>query len=282
MVSTDGIAGYRVNLHNAGPSSIAALYLTTDISDKPVYILPSQGSCQDKSLGKLNCELGAVKKNGDAWVTVAYDTSGASDTFSVIFLFSTTGNTASDGGTSHGDSKPLPASTQISTDSSYAGGFVIDPNDPITTTSDQQTTVHPPKSGIVVTVAEGGSGNPCATAHTIGQNVTLHITESDGTQTISQTPFLTSLTIPTSGLPAELELSQVKLCHQYDNGTATPLPRCASDAAPTNGIACFWPKFTGAHATHDNEVHGVADADDWTSLVLDMWDFQNGSIRGGF
>lgn len=279
-VSSGANTGYAVTITNNGPSNISALYLGTDIADSPVYVYPpSQGSCSAANVGSLTCSFGALKAGATVTLTVVYKTHG-SDPFAVTFLASTTGNTTTDKGhTSHGDTLPLASSTALSNDPNFAGGFVID-GSPITTGGgdDQQTTVTPVGTGFGVTITEGSDGtNPCGSGTPIGQPVVLNVNNG----TTFSTPFLTTLTIPTSTLPHEKQLSDFRLCHQYDNSaTGVSLPKCASDAAPTNGIACFWPKWQGNVANDDPPNED--DADNHAFLVIDMFDYQNGTVRGTY
>jgi hypothetical protein len=96
-------------------------------------------------------------------------------------------------------------------------------------------------------------------------------------------PFLTTLKVATAGVPDETVLSDLKFCHQYDNGTHALLPLCGSDSAPTDGHACFFAKWDGTSTAHDSDHSGDADdADGHLFLVFDVWDFQNGGFRGQF
>jgi len=197
------------------------------------------------------------------------------------FEVNTAGVSGSDGGTSHGDTLKKFGHFTLDASPDYVGGYILNSNDLFTgAVGGQSTKVTPPGAGIGVTIREvTGTTNPCGSGTPVGQLVILNV--ADGT--VYNTPFKTVLTIATSGLPDELTLGQVKLCHKYDDGTSAFLPACATDAAPTNGHPCFFAKW-GGPAVVEHESHEVAggDADDWTSLIIDMWDFQNGSIRGGF
>jgi len=277
-VSPGAYAAYRITITNNGKSNISKLFLTDSITDHPYSVISSTGC---NATGPLYCSLGALNSGASVTRTVVYKTPSTGTSFPISFDSNTSGSTFSDkGGTSHGDTLFTNVSTVLDGSGNFAGGYVVDPNNPFSTGGgdNQQTTLDPPVGGIGVTISEGGTSNPCGTTNVIGQFTAINV----GDGAVYTAPFETIFTIPTTSLPNELQLSQVKLCHQYDNGTAVQLPRCAADAAPTNGVACFWPKFVGP--THpDREEHpGEVDADDFTWLVLDSWDFQNGGYRGGW
>jgi hypothetical protein len=277
-VSPSAAVRFKVTITNAGKSNIAQLYLTSTFTAAPLSIAPSTGC---NSTGLLVCSLGALKSGKSVTRTIVYRMPSGGGSVDFNFEANTTGVSGSDGGTSHGDT--LKKSGHIGLDGSadYNGGFILDGSDLGTgSAGGQSTLLTPPDSNIGVTIREvSGTTSPCSSGTPIGQLVLLNV--SDGT--VYSSPFKTVLTIATSGLPDELTLGQVKLCHKYDDGTAKFLVKCNADAAPTNHVACFWPRWGGS-AIVEHESHEAAggDADDWTSLVIDMWDFQNGSIRGGF
>jgi hypothetical protein len=268
---------FKVTITNAGKSNIAKLFLTDTITGTPVSIAPSTGC---SSSGELLCSLGALGSGKSVTRTIIYKLPSSGSSFDFRFEVNTSGVSGSDGGTSHGDTLKKSGHFVLDGSADFVGGYILDGGD-LTTGGGggQNTKLTPPESGIGVTIREvSGTTNPCSSGTPIGQLVLLNV--SDGT--VYSTPFKTVLTIATTGLPDELELSQVKFCHQYDSGVAKFLVKCHSDASPgVGGAPCFWPKWVGPfHGDH--EPHRVTDADDWTSLVLDVWDFQNGSIRGGF
>lgn len=276
-VSPSAAVRFKVTITNNGKSNISKLYLTDTMVGAPLSVVPSTG-CNPS--GELFCSLGALGSGMSVSRTIIYRMPSGAGSLDFRFEANTSGATSSDGGTSHGDTLKSSGHLVLDGSADYNGGFLLDSSDLGTGgAGGQSTTLTPPVSGIGVTIREvSGTDNPCGSGTPVGQLVLLNV--SDGT--IYSTPFKTVLTIDTSGLPDELELSQVKLCHKYDNGSAVFLPQCSGgDVAPSNNVACFFPKFAGTHHP-DHEPHGIADADDWSQLVLDMWDFQNGSIRGGF
>jgi hypothetical protein len=264
-------------------STISKVFLTSTYSATPFSVSPSTGC---NASGELLCSLGALKPGASATRTIIYQMPSDAGVLDFDFEANTAGVSGSDGGTSHGDTLKRFGHIILDGGADYIGGYILTGGD--LTTGDvggQSTTVTPPSAAIGVTIREvTGSTNPCATANTVGQLVLLNV--SDGAN--FSPAFKTALTIATSGLPDELTLGQVKLCHLYDSGPqsgqAVLLPKCASDAPPaTNGTACFWPKWGGtAIVEHESHEAAGGDADDWTSLIIDVWDFTNGSIRGGF
>lgn len=259
-------------------STISKLFLTATYAATPYSVTPTTGC---NPTGELLCSLGSLKPGQSASRTIIYQMPATGSALDFRFEVNTAGVSGSDGGTSHGDTLKKFGHFTLDNSSEFVGGYILTNGDLSTGgAGGQSTTLTPPSGGIGVTLREvSGTTSPCSSGTPIGQLVLLNV--SDGA--VYTTPFKTVLSIATSGLPDELVLGQVKLCHQYDSGTAKFLPKCTSDAAPTNGQACFWPKWTGP-AIVEHESHEVAggDADDWTTLTIDMWDFQNGSIRGGF
>lgn len=277
-VNPSAYVRFVVTVSNAGKSTISKAFLTDTLPGAPYSVTPTTGC---NSSGQLLCSLGALKPGKSATRTIIYQMPSTAGSLDFRFEVNTAGVSGSDGGTSHGDTLKKNGHLVLDGSADYVGGYILTNGDLATGgTGGQSTTLTPPVSGIGVTIREvSGTTNPCSSGTPVGQLVLLNV--SDGTTYV--TPFKTALTIATSGLPDELTLGQVKLCHKYDNGTATFLPPCTADVAPTNGQACFFAKW-GGPAIVEHESHEVAggDADDWTNLIIDMWDFQNGSIRGGF
>jgi hypothetical protein len=263
-------------------STISKVYLTDTYPATPFSVTPSTGC---NASGELLCSLGALKPGASATREIIYQMPADAGVLDFHFEANTAGVSGSDGGTSHGDTLQKFGHIVLDGSTDYNGGYILTGGD-LSTGADggQSTTLTPPSANIGVTIREStGNANPCSTGSVMGQLVDLNV--ADGT--VYTTPFKTVLTVATSGLPSELVLSQVKLCHLYNsgpkNGTAELLPLCASDSAPTNDQECFFAKW-GGPAIVEHEAHEAAggDADDWTSLIIDIWDFQNGSIRGGF
>jgi Domain of unknown function DUF11 len=288
---------YHVTVTNSGTSNISQLFLEDNVGFAAYSATPSTGSCVVSPT--LLCNLGALNAGPTTdTIDVVYQTptSGSSctapgvtgsDCFNIDFQFNTSGNTFSDTKhRSHGDNLDTPVSTHLDGSADFAGGYVVFGGSSFSTqTGDvQSTTVNALGTGFPVTVQESSlTASPCSgdTGTPVGQVVTLHIKGGD---TFSS-DFLTTITIKTSALPDETVLSDISLCHQYDNQSTPPalLPVCATDAAPAGQSACFWPRWSGTVVEHGPEAHSDADdADNHLFLILDVFDFQNGGLHASY
>lgn len=282
-VSPGSYALYRVTVTNGGSSNISQLFLTSDQAAVPFSATPSAGSCTANVA--LSCSLGALASGATDTILVVYKTPSNRSSLDIDFQFNTSGSTGSDQKhhkpTSHGDTLHDPVSTALDGSANFAGGYVVFGGTSFSTaTGDiQQTTVNSPTTGIPVTITEStGTGtSECGSGSPIGQLVTLNV--ADGADTNGE--FLTTLTIKTSAIDDEAVLSDVSFCHRYgDDAVGTLLTRCETDSAPASG-ACFFPKWSGTVTEHGPEAHNDADdADNHLFLVIDVWDVQNGSLRG--
>jgi hypothetical protein len=286
-VTPGNYALYVVTVTNNGSSNISQLYLTASVSDLPFSVSPSAGSCTTG--GTLFCSLGALRAQGGTdTINVVYKTPSTGSSYDITFQFNTSGSTFTDKKkTSHGDTLNDPVSTPLDGSADFTGGYVVFGGTSFSTaTGDvQQTTVSSPTTNIPVTVQEsaGGSTSQCASGTPVGELATVNV----GGGATFASPFETTLKIATSGLPDESVITDYSLCHHYDSGTlagtSALLPVCAADVAPTDGHACFFPKWSGTSSAHDRDHNGDADdADNHLFLVLDVWDFQNGGYRGQF
>ena len=279
-VSPGSPAAFSVTISNTGKLPIPALFLTDSRSETPLSVTPSKGC---KATGPLLCSLGLLGKGKSVTVVVVYPTPVSAASFDVTFTatrinpFPWLRWWLHRGAFAHIDAS---ASTTLNSDPNFVGVYVVDKNVPITTASQQQTTVYPPANGIGVTIKEGGSDSCANLANPIGEQVTLNV----GGGTHFASVFKTSLTIQAATLPDELQLGDVKLCHQYDGQTTgTLLPQCASATGPASGeAACFWPSW-GEETHRDGESSASEhDADDYDQLFIDVFDYENGAIRGGW
>jgi hypothetical protein len=286
-VSPGNFAFYHVTVTNNGTSNISQLFLADNVNFAAFSASPSAGSCVLSPV--LSCTFGALNAGATDTVDVVYKTPSSGTAFAIDFQFNTSGSTFSDQkhgkkATSHGDNLDTPVSTVLDSSVDFAGGYVVFGGTSFSTaTGDvQTTTVNSPATGIPVTVTEsaGDGTSQCGGTDTpAGQLVTLDVA---GGATFDS-DFLTTITIKTSSLPDELVLSDVSLCHLYDDGTSALLPVCASDTAPAGQTACFWPKWSGTVVEHGQEAHNDADdADNHVFLILDVFDFQNGGVRGQY
>jgi hypothetical protein len=283
-VSPGSYAAYVVLIHNAGKSNISQLYFTDSRAEVPFSITPSTGCTANAA---LSCSIGPLSAGASKTIVVVYKTPSSGSSFAVTFQLNTSGSTFTDKkGSSHGDTLSTLATTTLDSTANFAGGYVVVGGTSFSTaTGDvQQTTVNSPDTNIPVTIQEtSGGASQCGSGTPLGQLATVHV--NNGSSYAS--PFLTTLKIATSGVPDETVLTDLSFCHAYDSGplagTSALLPRCATDAAPTNGQACFFAKWSGTSSAHDRDHNGDADdADNHLFLVFDVWDFQNGGFRGQF
>jgi hypothetical protein len=125
--------GYRSTYPYTDGSTLSKLYLvlnTTDTTANTYLVATRNGVDVSKSCTKglpATCTFKTVRTNEVNVVTAAFTpVAGSAPTADPIW--SSSGATTSDGGTSHGDTwtDPAATSTSLSTDSNYAGGFSPD------------------------------------------------------------------------------------------------------------------------------------------------------------
>ena len=187
-VTPGNVAGYRVTILNAGPSTLSQLFLTTATTTNPDTVFVSGPGC-DAAGTELFCSLPAVKKNKSVSVIVAYNTPTEGESFSVKFEVNTTGATDSDGGTSHGDTIFATGTTILrqgdNNDLNFYGAFELEKgpvgnNQSLSGTNPQTTLVNLPAGNLAVTVQDGVgvTGNCPATITTcFGGPSEIHVGE---------------------------------------------------------------------------------------------------------
>ncbi|MDP9270602.1 MAG: hypothetical protein M3P14_06500 [Chloroflexota bacterium] len=165
------VASFR----NMGPSNISQLYLTLPTPTNTTYlagslVAPSPLICQEPTATtSLMCTYGAVTPSTNPIVVTAiYLTAAGQTTAATTASWTSTGNTGSDGGTSHGDSLARPLSFSLvtaTTTSNFAGRYVVTPsqrtvaNGPALGNSNKQSTqVTVTITGLPVTVLDGFKG----------------------------------------------------------------------------------------------------------------------------
>ena len=232
-VTPGDVAGYRVTIHNAGPSSISQLYVTgylggtDDPAPLPVFTSTTRGSCPNTD-GTLFCTLGSLKKNQSVTVVAAFTTPTAGESFSIRFEANTTGATSSDGGTSHGDTIDQTGTTALSDDPDFAGRFVttglqLVANNQALSVSNQQTTqVSAPALNIGVTVADGTPASDwCPTCQS--QSSELHVNNG--------APYSGGFRIDIQAYKDLVNGSIDVVYHQRDDNTVEEI----TNACPRNG-----------------------------------------------
>jgi uncharacterized repeat protein (TIGR01451 family) len=162
------IASFR----NQGPSNISQLFLTLPTPSNTTYVpgslaFPSGVSCQEPTATTpLTCSYGAVTPSTTSTVvTAVYLTAADQTSASTTALWSSTGVTSSDGGTSHGDSLSRPVSITLvpfTTTQNFAGRFVrtaseftVGNGNSLSNSNKQSTQVTVQIFGIPVTVEDG-------------------------------------------------------------------------------------------------------------------------------
>ena len=273
-----------VTITNSGKSNIAKLYLEDDTPMTGAYALyAASPSCN--ATGPLFCNLGSLSKGKSVSVALVYKTVTGDKPLGIFA--NTSGVSSSDGGTSHGDVLPGQVKTQYDSSAGFAGGYVIDASQPIGTTGgNQQTSILPPTDNIGVTIQQQNAtgATACGTSG-FGQ---LAVTNVGNGATF--VPFKTVLTYSTSLIGNETEIGAVSVCHTYDIGhTPAKLSitqACNSLTAPTNA-PCINARFEGQTGNDDiywswwrGWYQAPLDADDFTTLVIDVWDTNNGGFRG--
>jgi hypothetical protein len=236
--------GYRVTIHNGGPSNISSLYLVTKTQNSPAFVdSPSQGTCSSPGAGALSCNFGALTNGSSVSVVVGYAAPASGTSFDPVFQGNTTGATFSDAGHSHGDTlqDPNETPTQLTTSRDFAGGFALNQNK-VSTDANlgknnvQSTSVTPPEVGLVATVQDGaGVGTfTCSvcTKTLFGEwsKVTVGHGESFGI------PFPVTLLVLGKTLPKGVTADSIELVHVLDNGTTQILPNCGTGELTTSCV----------------------------------------------
>jgi uncharacterized repeat protein (TIGR01451 family) len=168
------IASFR----NKGPSNISQLYLTLPTPANTTYVsgslvAPSGVTCQPPTATTaLTCSFGAVNPSiTPTVVSAVYLTAADQTSATTTAAWSSTGDTSSDGGSSHGDSLTKTVNitlVPLTATQNFAGRFVrtsseftVGNGSSLSNSNKQSTQVTVQISGIPVTV-EDGSFIKCA------------------------------------------------------------------------------------------------------------------------
>lgn len=279
---------FDLKIMNGGRSNISSLLMSTDLgADNPLAVplavwdvswsgqpAGSATPCGTAPYATaLSCDFGALVAQASVSLKVAFKTPSTGTSWAFNFLLTGNGNTPSDtGGTSHGDTKPGPASvtlTSITSNPDSASGFVLDVD---TFSTLENLTKQNPQSASVTTrdnlqpatIQEsnsyGNAGTTCSTANCIGQWVTI-TAPNPGDSLISG-----SLLIYGKGIPGAIGPSDIVLRHldgSGDDGVIGDEPgeRCAS-AADSASAPCIFVTEVGQN------------------FRIDFWLTHNGSLRG--
>jgi hypothetical protein len=278
-VKAGASAGFFVTIKNNGPSNIATLFLVSDQAADPTYVgTPTQGSCT--STAPFKCTFGALAAAQSVSVTVAYSTAGFASPFGVIFEGNTTGDTISDGdkNTSHGDtlfSDPKITTVALSSSVNFGGGFSPDTgtvaNGALGGSNTQQTTVNPPKAGIIATVEDGlvDTTFSCTGALECGNRFGQwsRVNVDNGHNFSSDTPRAFKVTLVLSGslVPAGTATTDIDVIHVPDTGSPYAIQaRCDSTTPIPGNVECVT-------VTKSGNVYTIV-----------VWLFSNGGLHGTF
>ncbi|MDQ3128006.1 MAG: hypothetical protein M3Q66_06055 [Chloroflexota bacterium] len=165
--SAGNAAGFRGTFHFTDGSTLAKLYLNlkTTGADASVYFTATRnganvaGNCTPGAALTV-CAFKSVRTDDMFVVTSAYSTSAAAVTAN--FAWSSTGQTGSDGGTSHGDNwDNIPRTATLSNDPNYGGGFSVSTGSSIsnsqavTASNRQATKLVGLPAGVLASVLDG-------------------------------------------------------------------------------------------------------------------------------
>jgi len=123
VVSPGADAGYSFTITNQGKSNIAQTFLLNDSTQPIDYFSSSRAGCV--TTPTLKCTYGALNPGQTIDVTISYKTPSTSGNYTTTFYLNGTGNTASDGGTSHGDSLLNPMTVNLNANANFGGAFNV-------------------------------------------------------------------------------------------------------------------------------------------------------------
>jgi len=168
-------AGFRGRYEFQDGSTLARLYLRIDVTgaDSNVYLSVTRNGNAVACARAIpvECSFKGVRFGEVILATAAFAPTAGATAVSATYRWSTTGSTGSDGGTSHGDTWPNPLVTRtsnLSTDSNYAGGFNITSNGTVanlqvvSASNPQATRLAGLPAGVRATVLDGaGASGSC-------------------------------------------------------------------------------------------------------------------------
>ncbi len=263
-VGDGAVAGYSFRIFNNGKSNISQLFLTDTVVAEPEFFWNSRGTvCQTDP--DLRCSFGALTSKSFIDVIIAYRV-GTSD-FSNTFRLDSTGDPAG-GNNSHGDSKLLPLTTQVSTNQNFDAGFVLD--DPLYETTgslgrqNKQTSSVEVSDTLIPVTIEDGNGAPTpdcdidACDGTFGEWTYLDV--PGNTNLIKAT-----LNVWGGAVPGGVKADEIYVIHVDDAGVETVIDTPCSPTTGTPGN----PECLTATKVGSN-------------YRIVVWLFGNGNLRGGF
>jgi hypothetical protein len=226
------VAGYSFTIANRGRSNISQLFFTDSVNAAPVYFTATRPGCVTSP--NLYCAFGALNSGHTIDVVIAYRV-GTSD-FSNTFRLDSTGDPAG-GNNSHGDSKLLPVTTDVSTNSNFDGGFAL--GDATWQTSDaslgrqnkQATKAETTDALIPVTLEDGIASYPCTgcTTHLIGEWSVLNVNNG-----AVGDPIKVTIMIWGGSVPKGVDADEISLLHADGLGGSTEITAACNASPPTN------------------------------------------------
>jgi hypothetical protein len=229
-------AGYDVTITNQGPSNISALYLVT--AEASTFVGGADGAACTAPGVPLKCSFGALNAGQTVTVRVAFKTPASGASYVQKFEANTTGSTISDRKhTSHGDTLAFSATTALSADKNFGGGFAKDTspvqdNGTVGRNNVQSTQVVPPKAGVVATVEDGlatGAFTCTGCTKTLFGEWSRVVVDNGVNQ---GTLFPVTLTVYGKALPKTATVDTIDLVHVLDNGSTEVLStRCGATPA---------------------------------------------------
>ena len=266
-VSQNAVAGYSFTILNDGSSNISKLFLTDSYVGKTAFFWNSRGTvCQTDP--DLRCDFGALVPGDTIDVKVAYRV-GTGD-FSTTFRLDSSGDPPGKN-RSHGDTLPLPLTTDVVNDADFAGTFTMDTatisdNQVLGRNNKQATSIDPPEAFIPVTIAD--DIDPDDVACTVDECATAFAEWSQlsvaGGKSYEPALFKVTLFIWGGAVPGGASPDEIVVLHTTDLGTTDVISEACSPSTgtPTNG-ECLTVTKVGSN------------------YKIVVWLFQNGFIRGG-
>jgi hypothetical protein len=228
----------------------------------PTYFTSTRAGCTLSP--KLFCAFGALNSGDTIDIVIAYTTPSTGTAFAGTFQLNATGQTFSDGGTSHGDTYNYAFSTGLKSSPNFNGGFQLHGSQIGTTgtlgkKNDQNSTVTPPSSAeaLPVTIEDGittfpGTGdNPCLTLNCVGDWTVVQVGKDSDIGPVEVTLLI-------YGIKGNPSLSSFAIWH---DGTIINTP-CSGSTLPTGSGECLTVTAQG------------------NNFLLDVWLNHNGTLRG--
>ena len=235
---------FDVHFQNTSPSNLAQLFLNAVTPEGATLIgveFSTRPGC-DTTSGDLHCTFGALNALDEINLRVVYRTPREEGTFTVPFLFSTTGVAPDKGKNSHGDDYPTPGSATLDDSQDFGGAYTSDSGQVVTDSQElharrnpQFTLVNAPEDAIAVTVGEvGGATFACPTeagGTCFGQWSVIAVNGGFDYGSLGQA---FSVVLGYKG-----NIGNASFVHVLDDGTVETITEtCTSDPPPFGEIPC--------------------------------------------